>query len=261
MSTSSDAGPISEKGDYVAYLTISEPSFRKQQISSVVRGRRMVRSSSLPAFHARLREEIRNSLSRPGMIADIDFISINRVVLWMSAWTDSISANHSANSIVQGLQRAFQAEGKDFLFENDGLRIIRSGPVENRDNQPTVVVVMVPTTKGLLMIRRGLKDGFGKLALPGGYQVIGETSQEAGAREVLEETGLRIDASKLQIVATETVGENKDTILLFFRYPETVSVLNFHFDEEVLEVVTITQPVETAFPTHTAQVKAFFDHS
>jgi ADP-ribose pyrophosphatase YjhB (NUDIX family) len=36
---------------------------------------------------------------------------------------------------------------------------------------------------GLLKVRR---------ALPGGYQMLGQTWQEAGAREVLEETGVVI---------------------------------------------------------------------
>ena len=48
------------------------------------------------------------------------------------------------------------------------------------DNTPTVVVVLVPLRGGLLMIRRALPgEGQGKLALPGGYQMLGQTWQEA----------------------------------------------------------------------------------
>jgi ADP-ribose pyrophosphatase YjhB (NUDIX family) len=61
------------------------------------------------------------------------------------------------------------------------------------DNTPTVIVVLVPLRGGLLMIHRALAgEGQGKLALPGGYQMLGQTWQEAGAREVLEETSVVI---------------------------------------------------------------------
>ena len=45
---------------------------------------------------------------------------------------------------------------------------------------------MAEVNGGLLMIRRALPDGYGKLALPGGYQGLNETWQEAGVREVFE---------------------------------------------------------------------------
>lgn len=67
----------------------------------------------------------------------------------------------------------------------------------SNDSTPTAVVVLVPIRGGLLMIRRGVADGHGELALPGGYQKRGETWQEAGAREVCEETGVCIDAEGL----------------------------------------------------------------
>ena len=51
------------------------------------------------------------------------------------------------------------------------------------DNTPTVVVVLVPFRGGLLMVRDALLgENCGKLALPGGYQMLGRTSQEARRR-------------------------------------------------------------------------------
>jgi ADP-ribose pyrophosphatase YjhB (NUDIX family) len=73
------------------------------------------------------------------------------------------------------------------------------------DNMPTVVVVLVPLRGGLLMVRRALPgEGYGKLALPGGYQMLEQTWQEAGAQEVLEETGVAIAPDALWVVAVET---------------------------------------------------------
>lgn len=71
-------------------------------------------------------------------------------------------------------------------------------------NTPTVVVVLVPLAGGLLMVRRALAgEGRGKLALPGGYQMLGQTWQEAGAAEVREETGVVVDPEALRVVAVE----------------------------------------------------------
>src|SRR4051812_21478152 len=82
------------------------------------------------------------------------------------------------------------------------------------DNTPTVVVVLVPVRSGLLMIRRALAgEGHGRLALPGGYQMLGQTWQEAGAREVLEETGVVISSKTLRVVAVETTPDRRQNLL------------------------------------------------
>ncbi len=126
------------------------------------------------------------------------------------------------------------------------------------DNTPTVVVVMVPIRGGLLMVRRALPGaGQGRLALPGGYQMAGETWQEAGAREVMEETGVAIDPATLRLVAVETTPDRRQN-LLFCDAPPACHDGVFVHDAEVSEVVVIQAPVETAFPLHTAQVAAFF---
>ena len=130
------------------------------------------------------------------------------------------------------------------------------------DNTPTVVVVLVPIRggllTGLLMVRRALPgEGQGRLALPGGYQMRGQTWQEAGAREVLEETGVRIDPAALRLVAVETTPDRRQN-LLFCDAPPAAHDGPFAHDAEVSEVVVIHAPVETAFPLHTAQVADFF---
>ena len=62
----------------------------------------------------------------------------------------------------------------------------------------TVAVITAPlptgegTGVGLLCVRRGKEPAKGTLDLPGGFSDMGETSEEGVAREVLEETGLRV---------------------------------------------------------------------
>ena len=106
-------------------------------------------------------------------------------------------------------------------------------------NTPTVVVVLVPLRGGLLMIRRALPgEGQGRLALPGGFQMLGQTWQEAGAREVLEETGVPIEAASLQVVAVETTPDRRQN-LLFCQSPPVTHEGAFRHDAEVSEVLVI----------------------
>ena len=125
-------------------------------------------------------------------------------------------------------------------------------------NTPTVVVVLVPLRGGLLIIRRALPgEGQGKLALPGGYQMLGQMWRAAGAREVLEETGVAIEAASLWVVAVETTPDRRQN-LLFCQSPPVTHEGAFRHDAEVSEVLIIHEPVETAFPLHTERVRAFF---
>ncbi|WP_315928347.1 NUDIX domain-containing protein [Mesorhizobium sp. SP-1A] len=76
---------------------------------------------------------------------------------------------------------------------------------ERYDNTPSTVFVLAHNaTKELLVIRRAKQPGYGLLGLPGGYQMRGETWQEAGARELLEETGCYLQPSFLEFVSIRT---------------------------------------------------------
>lgn len=49
----------------------------------------------------------------------------------------------------------------------------------------------------VLLIRRGNQPGYGQWSMPGGYVDRGEVVEEAAAREVWEETGLRVEIEGL----------------------------------------------------------------
>jgi ADP-ribose pyrophosphatase YjhB (NUDIX family) len=128
-------------------------------------------------------------------------------------------------------------------------------------NTPTVVVVLVPLRSGLLMIRRALPgEGHGKLALPGGYQALGQTWQETGAREVMEETGVVIASETLRVVTVETTPDRRLN-LIFRQSPPVEHQGAFFHDGEVSEVLVIYKPVETAFALYTQRVREFFERS
>jgi 8-oxo-dGTP diphosphatase len=62
---------------------------------------------------------------------------------------------------------------------------------------PCVGAVIRDPAGRLLLIRRGHEPGAGLWSLPGGRIEPGETHQQAVAREVLEETGLKVQCFRL----------------------------------------------------------------
>jgi 8-oxo-dGTP pyrophosphatase MutT (NUDIX family) len=122
-----------------------------------------------------------------------------------------------------------------------------------------VAVTLVPVDDGLLLIRRAHEPGRGELALPGGFIEIGETWQEAAARELHEETGLLLASREIQPF---WVGSDRAGFLLVFgRGPRLArsELPVFSPSPEVSERVVATQPVPLAFPLHTQAMRKFFE--
>ena len=131
------------------------------------------------------------------------------------------------------------------------------------DNTPTVVVVLATNDQGeLITIRRNNEPGRGLLGLPGGYHMKGESWQDAGAREFMEETGLWVDPESLRQVGhvvTDEYGNN--LIVAQTRLPATKA--DWEIDPvEVQEVVPILEtpsPDEVAFQKHWRAISDFFN--
>jgi 8-oxo-dGTP diphosphatase len=66
-----------------------------------------------------------------------------------------------------------------------------------------VVDVVIPAEEGIYLIRRANEPFEGQWALPGGFLEVGETAEEAAVREIEEETGLRVELTRLVGVYSE----------------------------------------------------------
>ena len=124
-------------------------------------------------------------------------------------------------------------------------------------NPIPVVVLLLPVGDGVIVVRRGIEPARGTLTLPGGYMGIGETWQEAGVRELEEETGIVV--APRDVVLYDVMNGLDDTLVIFglgARQPE--SVYRPFSSEETMEVVLIRGPRELGFAMHTRVVERYF---
>ena len=128
---------------------------------------------------------------------------------------------------------------------------------------PSAVLVQ-PVDEGVLLIQRAIEPGFGKWALPGGFIDMGESWEEAAARELWEEAEIRTDPKGITLLQVHSV-ESKRILLVFgLATPMTRQELPpFRKNEEISDraVVSFEElgSYEMAFPLHLRVTQQYFD--
>ncbi len=125
-------------------------------------------------------------------------------------------------------------------------------------NPLPVTVVLLPVGDGVLVIRRNIDPGRGELALPGGFIELPESWQEAGARELMEETGVSVDPQTLDVYRVYSAPDG--TLLVFALAPQWSGPLPpFDGDEESSARLVIHRPRPLAFSLHTRVLREYFE--
>jgi ADP-ribose pyrophosphatase YjhB (NUDIX family) len=126
-------------------------------------------------------------------------------------------------------------------------------------NPLPVAVLLLPVDDGLLVVRRGIEPYRGQLALPGGFIDVGESWQQAAARELYEETAVVVDADRVRLFDVHSAPDG--TLLVFGLAPRTISAALPPVvpTAETMEWLLIDGPRELAFPLHTQVVSAYWE--
>ncbi|MBD9542236.1 NUDIX domain-containing protein [Ensifer sp. ENS04] len=127
------------------------------------------------------------------------------------------------------------------------------------DNTPTVVCMIAKVAHGAYVaVRRNNEPGRGLLGLPGGYHMRGETWQQAGCREVFEETGYTVEPESVNLVSVDTDEYGNNLIIASGRI---VGFNEMPIPDEIQEVLVLSNagsPTDWAFPRHLTAVKTHF---
>jgi 8-oxo-dGTP diphosphatase len=131
-------------------------------------------------------------------------------------------------------------------------------------NPLPVAVLLLPVEYvdgrvGVVVVRRDIEPFRGEIALPGGFIETGESWQEAAARELLEETGLRAEPDEVRLFDVHS-SFNGYTLLVFGTVPPRAAeeLPESRPTEEATEWFVVTEPTPLAFPTHTQAMADFF---
>jgi ADP-ribose pyrophosphatase YjhB (NUDIX family) len=135
-------------------------------------------------------------------------------------------------------------------------------------NPIPVAVMLVPIVDGartgLLVIRRAIPPGIGKLALTGGFVEEHESWQAGGAREVREESNVVVDVASIEPLWFVSTEPKPNRVLLFgVAKPQPIGDLPvFAPDHETSERGVVFGPdgldTEFAFALHAEAARKYF---
>jgi 8-oxo-dGTP diphosphatase len=128
-------------------------------------------------------------------------------------------------------------------------------------NSRPVGVALIPVEGGgVVTIRRKIEPAKGKIALVGGYLMMGESWQNGLVREVKEEIGIELDSSKLMLMRADSTPSGNE--LIIFAVTQTITKKEFEelvpCPKEISGVFISQKDDDLAFPLHTTALREYF---
>jgi ADP-ribose pyrophosphatase YjhB (NUDIX family) len=130
-------------------------------------------------------------------------------------------------------------------------------------NPLPVAVALLPVRTaagtGLVVVRRAIDPGYGRLGLPGGFMEVGESWREAMARELFEETTIVADPASITLFDVHSP-PTAHTLQVFGLLPamDEAGLPPMVPNEETLEWLVVTEPHDLVFDTHTRAMADYF---
>jgi ADP-ribose pyrophosphatase YjhB (NUDIX family) len=149
--------------------------------------------------------------------------------------------------------------GRAFAADAPFPRVCEGCSATTYVNPLPVAIVLLPIDgDGLLAIRRAIEPRRGQLALPGGVISMGESWQQAGARELYEETGIVIDAEGIEDFRVLSAPDGTVLVFGLARPMRAAELPTFMPTDETSERVILRAPQPLGFPLHTRVVEQYF---
>lgn len=125
------------------------------------------------------------------------------------------------------------------------------------DNPKPVTATLVPAHGGLVLVKRKYEPFVDDWCLPGGFIEATEHPEESAAREVLEETGLHVEVTRL--LGAHAPGRGINVIILFYLAKYIAGDLVAGDDASDVRAFKHDElPKNICFPLHRQMIADFF---
>ena len=128
------------------------------------------------------------------------------------------------------------------------------------NNPKPVTATIIPLDGGVVLVKRKFEPFVNDWCLPGGFIEAAEHPAESAAREVLEETGLKVKVSRL--LEAGAPGRGINVVILFYEAIPTGGQLTAGDDaSEVAAFKLHDLPANIAFDMHRQIIQRWFTQS
>ena len=122
---------------------------------------------------------------------------------------------------------------------------------------PAVCVVVVDTHGRLALVKRAVDPKKGMWCLPGGFMELGETPEEAAARELREETGLTGRMGPLLGIMSAPNRDYHTVLMVGYLITDPAGTMTAGDDADQCRWFTPAALPPIAFPSHQAFIETY----